>query len=114
MIYLLFIPALYVFLMTCWLFYIGIMNLVRVRHELNTAAKIFAYPIVVLGFIFNYLLTTIVGSVLFLDFNFTDAGLTKRLHRTQEEWPADHWRHRLAEWICHELLDALDPTGDHC
>ena len=112
---LLLIPlALYGFLMLCWLFYIGIMNLVRVRHQLGLAAKVFAYPIVAAGFALNYLLTTVVGSILFLDPSVTDAGLTKRLHRTQDEWPADHWRHKLARYICRELLDALDPTGDHC
>lgn len=114
MTYLLLPLALYGFLMTCWLFYIGIMNLVRVRHELGFASKVFAYPIVAFGFVLNYLLTTVFGSILFLDISFTDAGLTKRLHRTQEQWPTNHWRHKLARWICRELLDKLDPTGDHC
>ena len=106
--------AVYVFVLTCWLLYIGVMNLARVRDQLGPVAKFFGYQILAAGLVANYLLTTTVGSLLFLDPSVTDAGLTARLHRTQAEWPADTWRHKLARYICRELLDALDPTGDHC
>ena len=114
MTYLLILPVLYFFVLLCWLLYIGVMNLARVRDQLGPVARFFGYQILAVGLVANYLLTTIVGSVLFLDPSVTDRGLTERLHRTQDYWPADHWRHKLARYICRELLDALDPTGDHC
>ncbi|MCA2570708.1 hypothetical protein [Microcystis sp. M42BS1] len=110
------ILAVYLFLVVCWLFYVAIMNLARVRKQLGFVAKVFAYPILAVGFALNFILTTTIGTILFLDFPRwpNDVGLTARLHRYVEDPNAAKWRQKLAHWICTNLLDALDPTGDHC
>lgn len=107
--------ALYLFLLTCWGYYIAVMNLMRVRHQLTPVQKFFAWQVAAPGLLLNWLLTTVVATVIFIDLpRLREAGLTARLHRYVDDPFEEPWRRALAHWICTNLLDRFDPTGDHC
>ena len=100
----------YLFAVT-WVFYLAIMNIKRNQDKLTIYAKILAYPTVVIGYLFDITLNLTVGCVLFLELP-RELVLSERLSRHKTN--SSGWRLRRASWICANLLDPFDPSGNHC
>lgn len=108
-----FAGGLYLLGLVTWLFYLAIMHLMRVRHDLHPFAKVNAYILLAVGLPLDALTNITLGSLLFLE-----PPHPKRLLLTARlAWHKrrDHgWRTDLAHWMCAHLLDQFDPKGAHC
>jgi hypothetical protein len=105
-----FIAFIYLFFLTTWIFYLAIMNLKRNRSEITFVAKLFAYPTVVVGWLWDCVFNIVVGTILFLE-------LPRELlfsERCERHLKDDSWRGREARFWCRNLLDPFDPSGIHC
>lgn len=96
-----------------WCAYVLVMALYRAHldkrlHGLN---RILASPVVVFGIVIDVFSNMIIAPVVFLDLP-REWMVTQRLSRYIKTDTG--WRAALAERICNGLLDAFDPTGDHC
>ena len=109
MIVLLSIASLYLL----WVMYLAVMSLARARDAgtLSKTALILGWPLFAVGVIFNVAVNWIVLSVAFLELP-RETMFTSRV--TRHCLGGNGWRKRIACWICHDLLDAFDPSGRHC
>lgn len=105
----LFLSACYVLMLVTWLFYLAAMNLIKLKDELTGMAKFNGYILIIIGVTLDFLLNAIVGSLLFLEPP-REWLLTDRLQRHKKK--PDHWRFKIANYICGNLLNPFDP--DHC
>lgn len=99
----------YVLILMTWLFYLAAMNLIKIKDDLSGIAKFNGYILIAIGLVLDVLLNVIVGSLLFLELP-RELLLTDRLQRHKKK--PDHWRYKIAHFICHNLLNPFDP--DHC
>lgn len=107
----LFIPG--VTFYATWVLYCAIMALWKCKREgrLTPAMRVLGYPLLTVGYVFD-VAANLLASVLLLHWP-KELLLTSKLKRIQREEP-DGWRNKVAKWICHNLLNAVDPTGHHC
>ena len=96
-----------------WILYLAVMSLARAREDgrLSLAATVLGYPLLVVGTVCNVLVNWTVLTVLFLELP-REAMFSSRV--TRHCLYGTGWRRRLACFICHDLLDAFDPSGRHC
>ena len=96
-----------------WIFYLAIMSLSRAKQEgtISRIALLLGYPILLIGVVLDFIVNLIIMSLLFLEPP-KELLVTKRLTRHVQKGKG--WRQKLAYWICHHLLNAFDPSGDHC
>lgn len=96
-----------------WLFYLAVMNLYRAKkaQQISKVALWLGYPILILGALLDVLVNFIVMSLLFLETP-RELLVTSRLARHVKANKG--WRSKVAYWICHNFLNAFDPSGDHC
>ncbi len=107
------IAACYAIFVICWILYLAIMNLSRVRHDLHPFAKFNAYLIVLpIGYVFDAVLN-LLACAIFMRLP-RDWLLTGTLKRMQNTEPSGSWREATAAWICEHLLNQFDPKGKHC
>lgn len=104
-----------IFALYLWLFwyaYIVVMGLYRAHlaGRLKGAALVLGGPAILVGLLMD------VAANALLSFVFLDPPrewlLTtrfKRYIRSRAGWRAD-----VAQWVCDNLLDVFDPTGEHC
>lgn len=93
-----------------WGMYLSVMNLVRFKEQMSLETKLFAYPLVVIGVLADFIYNVLVGSILFLEPP-REWLLTTRLKRHLGK---DGYKGNLARWVCRHLLDPFDPKGTHC
>jgi hypothetical protein len=97
--------------------YLAAMNLIAQKKNLTLAAKIPAYPIVIVGVLMDFLLNVTVCTALFLELP-KEWLITMRLKRHLDEMSDMNspvtWRQSIALWICSNLLDPFDARGFHC
>jgi len=114
MLYAILIAALVILYLTAttWERYLAIMALKRARDRgtLTTTSKVFGYPILARGVLMDVLYNVVVGTVIFVDVP-REWMFTSRLQRYIR---AGGWRGKVAYWMCHRLLNAYDPDGNHC
>lgn len=111
MTYLLLIPA---YLWAFWLAYILVMGLYRahLNGRLTTLTYSLAMPVLVIGYVMDVIAQYTFATVFFLDLPARGEHLvTDRLKRYSA---GSGWRKSKADWICTNLLDVFDPTGNHC
>lgn len=96
-----------------WVMYLAVMSLARAREvgALSKPALILGYPLFAVGLAFDVLVNVVILSVVFLELP-KEATFTGRVSRHCLNGTG--WRKRLACWICHDFLDAFDPSGRHC
>jgi hypothetical protein len=96
-----------------WSLYVYTMGLYRafLLKRLKGLSLVMATPVVVISFVLDFIAQMTVFSALFLDPP-RDWLVTYRLRRYMVG--PDGWRKRLANYLCHHLLDPFDPTGAHC
>lgn len=109
--------GIFIFMSYTWTMYLAVMALKRVKDEtpekITTAVKIFGYPLLFVGLIFDVVFNVVLGTILFLELPELDRLLfTSRLdkHATQ----GSGYKKKLAQWFCHEFLNSFDPSGCHC
>lgn len=97
---------------TLWLFYLAVMNLARAKHNgtLSKAALIFGTPILLVGYLVDFLTNILVMTVVFVDWP-EETTVTARLKRYAAG--NDGWRKTFTLWFANDLLDTFDPSGKH-
>jgi len=104
------VVASYILVLVTWLFYLAIMHLRMVRHDLHPVAKANAYVLLAIGLVLDFITNVVVGSVLFLDPP-REWLLTDRLQR-YKNLDRESWRGKTAYWLCEHLLNQFDEG--HC
>lgn len=106
------LPALGVLYAT-WVLYCAIMALWGAKRSgrLTLPMKVLGYPLLAVGYVFD-LASNLIFSLLLWHLP-KELLLTAKLQRIQREEPTG-WRNRAAKWVCHNLLNSVDPTGHHC
>jgi hypothetical protein len=107
--------ALYVlaFLWAFWAMYVLVMGIYRAHlaKRLTPVTLALSLPFVALGYVMDVLANVTVASAVFVEPP-REALVTDRLKRHMQT--GNGWRFALARYICDNLLDVFDPTGDHC
>lgn len=97
-----------------WLFYLAAMNLIRAKEtgKLTKASAVFGYPLVAVAGVIDAIVNWTVMTVLLLELprEFLVTARLKRHIKSEQRT----WRFYVARYICHNLLDAFDPSGSHC
>jgi hypothetical protein len=109
------IDALYA-LAYLWLFYalyVFTMSVYRAKlsGRLCGLSLVSLYPIVAIAAVMDVLCNYTFACVIFLEPP-QELLVTTRLQRHHAN--NDGWRTTLAAYVCENLLDPFDPTGDHC
>lgn len=101
--------AIYVTLTMYW----AIMNFARARAAgtLPPWAFRIGYPLLLAGYLMDFLLNVVVVSWILLEVP-RELLVTARLSRHIKSGTG--WRKSVATWVCHNLLDWADPKGCHC
>lgn len=96
-----------------WVFYLAVMALWRARRDgmLGPVALVPGYLTLLIGAALDVLVNVTVMSLVFVEPP-RELLVTKRLQRHIKH--GQGWRQELARWLCHNLLNPFDPTGDHC
>ena len=94
-----------------WIFYLAVMSLKRARDAnlLTKTAKTFAYPVLVVGLLLDFIANVFVMTPMLLELP-RETTVTARLKRHNKE--STGWRKAIAAWA-EPLLDPFDPSGDH-
>lgn len=110
-IYLLYaIAVLYLFMYVTWLYFLAVMNLDRKKDELTLPAKVFAWPIFIVGFALDVSFNLTVGTLSFLELPH-ELTFSERCSRHINE---GGWRGDVARWWCDNYLNPFDKSGKHC
>ncbi len=101
--------SIYVTLTMYW----AIMCLARARDHgtLPPSARRIAYPLLLTGYLMDFLLNVLVVSFVLLEIP-RELLVTARLSRHIKAGAG--WRRTVATWVCRNLLDFADPKGCHC
>lgn len=96
-----------------WIFYLAIMSLYRAKteHRISKPALILGYPILIIGAILDFIVNIFIFTLLFLEIP-KEILVTQRLSRHIKS--KSGYRFKLSKWICSNLLDTFDVTGNHC
>lgn len=95
-----------------WVFFVAVMRLKQVRDAgaLTLAMKVFGYPALAIGLLFDLLVNVTIAWAVFAELP-REATVSARLTRLSET--GEGWRRRWAIAIRTSLLDAIDPAGVH-
>jgi hypothetical protein len=101
--------SIYVTLTMYW----AIMNFVRARDAgtLPPIALRIGYPLLLIGYLMDFLVNVLVVSVILLEVP-REWLVTARLSRHIKT--ESGWRKSVSTWVCKNLLDWADPKGCHC
>lgn len=96
-----------------WVLYLAICNLYQAKKAgtIQKVALFLGYPLLILGVLLDIAVNITIMSVLFLE-RPRELLVTQRL--TRHIAKGTGWRKKLAYWICSSLLNAFDPSGNHC
>lgn len=108
-----FVVAALLFLWAFWYCYILVMGLYRAHlaGRLNRFTYALALPALLVGYAMDVLANLTIASVVFLEPP-REWLVTSRLQRYIAHGTG--WRAAKARWICDNLLDVFDPSGNHC
>jgi len=122
-------------LIVLWVVFVAIMNIMRVREHLTLPAKLVAYPVGAVGYVFDIVANVVVGSLIFFELpdkptidghkmfvimghhfnigipNFEPITFSGRCSK---HCGKESWRGTQARWWCDNFLDPFDPSGKHC
>lgn len=108
--YVIAVVGIYVLGLSTWLYYLAITNLIKHRKQLSGFAKFNGYILVLVGLILDVSVNWIIGTIVFVEIP-REFLFTERLQRHKKR-PVSSWRHKLANWLCNNLLNPFDPG--HC
>lgn len=111
MIYIVIIFTVILALYCLWVLYLAVMNLKRVRDlgKLSNTAKVLGTPILVLGYLIDFLLNAVLMSILLLELP-RELTISERLKRHNTS--SHGWKKSVSTWF-EPLLDPFDPSGNH-
>ncbi len=69
------------------------------------------YPVLIVGAVLDFLINFVICSVIFLEVP-REFLVTQRLTRHIKK--SNNYKQKIAKWICSNLLDSFDVTGNHC
>ena len=96
-----------------WILYLAVMNLKR-AYDARTISKValwLGYPVLLIGLALDALVNIFIMTVVFVELP-REWLVTTRLKRHIKGDKS--WRKSFSYFICHTLLNAFDPSGDHC
>jgi hypothetical protein len=103
-----------------WVLYLACMNLKRAKDadRIPRVGYWFGYPVLLVGLAADFFYNVILATVLFGELP-QEWLLTGRLQRYLRDPDAGQawWlysRKTVARWLCDNLLDPFDPSGNHC
>lgn len=101
------------FLWAFWAMYVLIMGIYRAHlaKRLTAVTLCLSAPFIVLGYLMDVIANLTVAALVFLELP-RELLVTSRLSRYVAQ--GHGWRFKAANWICNNLLDVFDPSGDHC
>ncbi|HEY0721690.1 MAG TPA: hypothetical protein VGE50_10620 [Gammaproteobacteria bacterium] len=102
--------ATYLAFAAMWLQYLAVMNLKENRSKLTVAAKLWAYPMLIVGVLSDVLFNLAIGTVVYVELPH-ELLFTTRCNRHIGE---KGWRGNVARWFCRNFMDPFDPAGNHC
>lgn len=113
MIFVFFVLCFFSLVPATWVQYLAIMSLSRAREAgtLTPGAELLGKAVLCVGYLSDFLLNTMVGTVLFLELP-KEWLLSPRVARLQRDGTG--YRKTVATWVCKNLLDPFDPSGCHC
>ena len=96
-----------------WGLYVLVMGLYRAKLQgrLTTEAYIMGWPYYALGYVVDIVANLTIFTLIMLELP-RETLVTSRLKRHMKTGAG--WRYEVAKYICDNLLDPLDPHGDHC
>jgi len=108
-----------VYIWAFWLAYVVIMGFYRayLAKRLNSVTFVMATPVLIVGYLLDMLCQYTLATLLFWDAPASwlkERLVTSRLQRYVAQGEAAGWRNKVAVYICDNLLDPFDPTGNHC
>lgn len=112
MIYILALPF---FLWVFWAVYVLVMGIYRAHlaGKIKGVTLVLSLPWVLIGYAMDVMAQYTLACLFFLDWPKRGEHLvTDRLKRYIKQGIG--WRARKADWICSNLLDVFDPSGNHC
>jgi hypothetical protein len=94
-----------------WILFIAVMGLKRARDAglLTTTAKVFGYPVLIVGYLLDCFVNVTVMTLLLLEIP-QELTVTARLKRHLSACAC--WRKSVSLWAA-PLLDPYDPSGKH-
>lgn len=94
-----------------WVFFLAVMHLAKAKKAgtLTRTALVLGMPVLVVGFVLDFLLNVTVMSLVLLELP-QELTVSARLKRHHAE--SSGWRLAVAHWF-EPLLDPYDPDGDH-
>lgn len=102
------------FLYIFWLLYVAVMAIYRAHlmNKLHGLIKYMSIPVVALGALVDAFANIFIATVIFWERPY-EWLVTTRLTRYQT-YKEDHWRKKLAQYVCDKMLDPFDPYDNHC
>ena len=103
-----------IFLWLFWALYVLVMGLYRAHlmKNLTKLTYVLGAPWLILGLAFDFIANIFIATIIFLDLP-REYLVTARLKRYIKDDP-EEWRGKFSNWICNNLLDVFDPSGNHC
>ena len=101
------------FLWAFWGMYVLVMGIYRAHlsHRLKGLVLVLSLPFVAIGYLMDVFANVTIASLVFLEPP-REWLVTSRLQRYIAHGTG--WRAAKARWICDNLLDVFDPSGEHC
>jgi hypothetical protein len=95
-----------------WIHYLAVMNLKRCRDagQLTGFVRYPAYLALASGLLWDLFVNVFICTFMFLELP-KETTVTSRLKRHIN---SEGWRSTEAAWICQNLLNRFDPSGNHC
>jgi hypothetical protein len=105
------IPIVYLWL--GWSIYVMIMGMYRayLDDRLKGLKLVMSAPWIAVGVIMDISANLFLAPLIFLDYP-KEWLVTSRLQRYMKT--ESGWRRTIAEYVCENLLDIFDPSGEHC
>lgn len=96
-----------------WGLYVLVMGLYRahLQKRLSRATYAMGAPFLLIGLAVDLFMNVTVASVVFVQPP-RQFLVTARLASHVKE--GSGWRYKIANWVCNNLLDVFDPSGNHC
>lgn len=96
-----------------WGLYVLVMGLYRahLQKRLTRATYVLGLPFLLIGGVVDVFMNLTVASIVFADPPRQWLVTTRLITYVECE---SGWRFKLANWVCNNLLDVFDPSGNHC
>ncbi len=101
------------YLWTFWAVYVLVMGIHRahISKRLGPVTFCLSLPFVIIGLIMDAFANLTIAALVFFELP-RELLVTARLQRYVGQGAG--WRFTIANWVCNNLLDVFDPSGNHC